>query len=425
MPHPNAPCDFDLVIVGASFAGAACAIAAAQRGLRVCILERKHDPGSKLHMTGIIVKEAAERTLLHRVPAQMTRRVAQVRLYAPSLKQVALAAPGYYFLTTDTPQVMRWLTEQMRGHGVDLRLGCAFTGAQRLAEGWQVDGVGRAAYLVGADGARSRVARHCGLGEVRQFLYGIEYEFPGATLSDPGALHCFISKRYAPGYIGWIAQSPTGVQAGLALRHDPFRARVPDIDGFLMRVGQAGGLPRHLKPGHTRAGLIPCSGPVADMTRDRAILIGDAAGIVSPVTAGGIHSAWEHGGAVGRAVAARLLDDGPAPEGEAVRAAPRFRTKRRCAGPSITCSSTGRSTCCCTRRRCAGPRSRCTSTRDGREETASARPCLHGRTPSLPPRRARVDSDGGRGGHPARSVRTGETLRRCGARCRPKRPSPR
>ena len=51
--------DFDVLIVGASFAGAACAIAAAQRGLRVCVLERKRDPGEKLRTTGIIVKEAA------------------------------------------------------------------------------------------------------------------------------------------------------------------------------------------------------------------------------------------------------------------------------------------------------------------------------------------------------------------------------
>ncbi len=279
--------DFDVVVVGASFAGAACAIAAAQRGLRVCVLERKRDPGDKLRTTGIIVKEAAERTLLHRLPAATTRRIESVRLYAPSLKQVALAAPGYYFLATDTPTVMRWLAEQLRVHGVDLRLGCAFTDAERIAQGWNVRGAGITRYLVGADGARSRVARRCRLGEVRQFLYGIEYEFPGAGLADPDALHCFISKRYAPGYIGWLAQNPGGVQAGLALRHDPANARVPDIDGFLLRVGVAGGLPRHLKPGHTRAGLIPCSGPVADMARNHAILTGDAAGIVSPVTAGG------------------------------------------------------------------------------------------------------------------------------------------
>jgi flavin-dependent dehydrogenase len=327
--HDTTPAfDFDVVVVGASFAGAACAIAAAQRGLRVCVLERKRDPGEKLRTTGIIVKEAAERTLLHRLPGAMTRRIGAVRLYAPSLRQVALAAPGYYFLATDTPAVMRWLAAQMVDHGVDLRLGQAFTDATPAGDGWHVDGVGRARFLVGADGARSRVARRCGLGEVRQFLYGIEYEFPGARLADPDALHCFISKRYAPGYIGWLAQNPGGVQAGLALRHDPANARVPDIDGFLLRVGVAGGLPRYLRPGHTRAGLIPCSGPVSDLARDGVILTGDAAGIVSPVTAGGIHAAWDHGWAVGRGIAAHLRDGGPPAETVAVEAAPRFRTKR-------------------------------------------------------------------------------------------------
>ena len=193
MARDAAGFEFDVVVVGASFAGAACAIAAARRGLRVCVLERKRDPGDKLRTTGIIVKEAAEQTLLQHLPAAMTRRIESVRLYAPSLKQVALAAPGYYFLTTDTPAVMRWLAGQLRRYGAELRLGCAFTDAGRIDGGWEVAGVGRTRYLVGADGARSRVARRCGLGEVRQFLYGIEYEFPGARLADAGALHCFIA----------------------------------------------------------------------------------------------------------------------------------------------------------------------------------------------------------------------------------------
>src|SRR4249919_3212539 len=240
------PKEFDLIVVGASFAGAACALAAAQSGLRVCVLERKRDPGEKLRTTGIIVKEAAERTLLGALPSELVRRVEQVRLYAPSLKQIALAAPGCYFLTTDTPGVMRWLAAQMRSHGVDLRLSTSFRNAHAIGGGWDVEGIGRTRFLVGADGARSRVAERCGLGRVRQFLYGIEYEFPHARLAEPDALHCFISKRYAPGYIGWIAQNTGGVQAGLALRHDPANARVPDLDGFLLRVGRAGGLPLRL-----------------------------------------------------------------------------------------------------------------------------------------------------------------------------------
>jgi flavin-dependent dehydrogenase len=192
---PTTSFDFDIVVVGASFAGGACAIAAAQRGLRVCVVERKLDPGDKLRTTGIIVKDAAEQTLLNQIPSTMTRRIEQVRLYAPSLRQVALAAPGYYFLTTDTPKVMRWLAEQLRLHGVDLRLGIAFNRCARSGEGWHVEGVGSTRYLVGADGARSRVAQRCGLGEVKQFLYGIEYEFP--VPASPTTVPCTASSASA------------------------------------------------------------------------------------------------------------------------------------------------------------------------------------------------------------------------------------
>jgi hypothetical protein len=51
---------YDLVIVGASFAGLACARAAAIRGLRTLVIEAKTDPGARISTTGIIVKEAAD-----------------------------------------------------------------------------------------------------------------------------------------------------------------------------------------------------------------------------------------------------------------------------------------------------------------------------------------------------------------------------
>ncbi|HDS1136557.1 TPA: FAD-dependent oxidoreductase, partial [Stenotrophomonas maltophilia] len=113
MPHTPSAHDHDVVIAGASFAGAACALAAAQYGLRVCVLERKADPGERLHTTGIVVKEAMEQTWLGRMPGHLLQRVANVRLYAPNLRSVVLAAPGYYFLTTDTPNLMRWLASEL------------------------------------------------------------------------------------------------------------------------------------------------------------------------------------------------------------------------------------------------------------------------------------------------------------------------
>ncbi len=134
--------DWDLVVVGASFAGAACALAAVQYGLRVCVLERKADPGARLHTTGIIVKEAIEQTWLGRAPGEVLQRVERVRLYAPSLRSVLLAAPGYYFMTTDTPNLLRWLAAELRANGVDLRLQQSFTQARRDGDGWQVEGAG-------------------------------------------------------------------------------------------------------------------------------------------------------------------------------------------------------------------------------------------------------------------------------------------
>ena len=317
-----------MVVVGASFAGAACALAAAHYGLRVCVIERKRDPGIKLHTTGIIVKEAAEQTWLNRVPPALVRRVERVRLYAPNLRSLALAAPGYYFLTTDTPNVMRWLADELRTHGVELRLQQPFTHAARAGDGWEIEGLGHTRYLVGADGAKSRVAERTGLARVAEFLYGIEYEFAGLQLPEPDALHCFISKRFAPGYIGWVAQNPTGVQLGLALRHRNAQTRSPDIDGFRQRIHAHVGLPEGATPTTTRAGLVPCGGPVSPIAAPGVILTGDAAGIVSPVTAGGIHSAWKHGWRVGDAIAQHVRGDGPSPEHVAVDATPRFHAKR-------------------------------------------------------------------------------------------------
>lgn len=321
-------CQWDVVIVGASFAGAACALAARRAGLRVCVLERKRDPGMRLHTTGIIVGEAAEGTHLGQLPPALWRRVEHVRLYAPNLRSLALHSPGDYFLTTDTPNVMRWLADEMRTAGVGLRLMQSFTDARRERGGWQVEGLGRTRWLVGADGAKSRVAARAGLGRVRDFLYGVEHEYAGMQLDQSGALHCFLSRRLAPGYIGWAAQSPVGVQVGLAFRHRAARTGTPDIEGLLRRVGDRLGLPRRLPPTSVRAGLIPCGGPVAQIAGNGVILTGDAAGIVSPVTAGGIHSAWCHGEAVGNAIAAHILQGGPCPMQAAIAAAPRFRAKR-------------------------------------------------------------------------------------------------
>jgi len=45
----------------------------------------------------------------------MVRRIHGVRLYGPSLRWIDLDAPGYYFLATDTPALVRWMAGRADG----------------------------------------------------------------------------------------------------------------------------------------------------------------------------------------------------------------------------------------------------------------------------------------------------------------------
>lgn len=75
---------YDVIVVGAGFAGLACAHELATHGLRICVIDRKHDLGERVHTTGILVQEACDAPLLAGLPPSLLRAVPHVRLYAPT-----------------------------------------------------------------------------------------------------------------------------------------------------------------------------------------------------------------------------------------------------------------------------------------------------------------------------------------------------
>jgi flavin-dependent dehydrogenase len=306
----------------------------ARRGLRVRVLERKQDPGDNLHTTGIIVKEVVDQVaLFDRMPSELVRTVPGIRLYAPNLRHIDLDAPGYYFLATDTPNVIRWLARQAHEAGAEMMCGTPFNGTTKIRGGYQLGSVsenslGETRYLIGADGPNSHVAKALGLGQNREFLFGMEYEFAGVTPPAEDRLHCFLDRRLAPGYIGWMVPGVGVTQIGLARR----MSRDPDamkrvMEKFLDKIAGVVDVPDR-EPASIRAGTIPCGGVVRPVATERALLVGDAAGMVSPVTAGGIHTALKHGLAAGHAVAEFLEGKCEDPQKWFAATYPKFRTKR-------------------------------------------------------------------------------------------------
>ena len=297
--------------------------------MNVSVLERKTDAGAKLHTTGILVKDAIDQVrLLDGLPDALVRRIDGVRLYAPNMRHVDLAAPGYYFLATDTPELMRWLAGRAEAAGARIKYGSAFTNCKPTSDGLELENHGSTRYLVGADGPNSRVAKTLKLGQNTRFMFGIEHEFSDIEIDSPDKLHCFIDRKIAPGYIGWVVAGVGVVQVGLARR---MRESQPSTDAamaaFLDKISPLFDF-RRARPVAIRAGMIPCGGVVHPVAVPHALLVGDAAGMVSPVTAGGIHTALKHGAAAGRAIADFLQGRGDDPALEFASTYPTFRLKR-------------------------------------------------------------------------------------------------
>lgn len=311
----------DLLIVGASFAGLVAARTAAMRGLDVVVLEAKPDAGARVATTGILVKEAAEEI---DVPHHLTRRVHGVRLYAPSLKHIDLFSPGSFFLTTDTARLLSWLAQEAERAGARIRYGTRFAGAAREGSAFRIAGQDLVArYILGADGARSAVARHFGLGRNERFLVGVEAELADLDAADPRFLHCFLDSTLAPGYIAWVASGPRVTQVGLAAGS----GRRIDFPAFLARAEPLFGFSR-ARIVERRAGRIPAGGIVHPWSVPGVLLVGDAAGMVSPATGGGIRLAFQFGRRAAQAIADHLMHLGPSPETVLARELPRFALKR-------------------------------------------------------------------------------------------------
>jgi flavin-dependent dehydrogenase len=311
---------FDLVIVGGSFAGLACARTAALKGMKVAVVDSKPEPGARVRTTGIVVKEASDDFDL---PASLMRKVRGVRLYSPDNRAVDLHAPGYFFHATDTAGIMRWMAGEAERASASLMYGRKFETAVEYERGVGIASLGlHAQFLIGADGARSRVAELFGLSRNQRFLAGLEIECDPLAI-DQRFLHCFADSRIAPGYIAWAVPGAGVTQIGVAAR----RPAKPDLGLLLQRLKSFCDI-RDIRVRARRSGLIPTGGTLRHLGTNRVALVGDAAGMVSPVTGGGIHTALHFGRRAAQLVSDYLLDRGPHPVRALEREAPRYRLKK-------------------------------------------------------------------------------------------------
>ncbi|MBA2527107.1 MAG: NAD(P)/FAD-dependent oxidoreductase [Pyrinomonadaceae bacterium] len=281
----------DVVIVGAGLAGLQCARLLGRQGLRVLLIDRKASLETSIHTTGIFVRRTLED---FNIPADcLGPPLRHVTLYSPSRRTLELRSPHDEFRIGRMGRLYIRYLDHCLSAGVDWMPEARYAGHSLLKDQLLVRLDSRSSsswvktrYLIGADGSNSRVARDLQLETNREWIVGVEDVLADVPLEGPPRLHCFLDPELAPGYLAWIAhdgeQAHIGV-GGYPGMFDPAQA----LEKFRAGLGAIIDL-RHAKQIERRGGRIPVGGVLRNISNRHGLLVGDAAGAVSPLTAGGL-----------------------------------------------------------------------------------------------------------------------------------------
>jgi len=309
---------YDVLIVGAGLAGLQCAKRLAQGGATVLIVDAKQDVGDSVHTTGIFVRKTFED---FDFPAgALGRPITKVRLYSPSLRAIELESDAPEYRIGDMALIYRSLLADCRDLGVDFLAGTRYSAsiADRRGNGESFVRLNRAGrrfdvrtkVLIGADGARSRVAADLDLDRNHEWIVGYEEVLKGFPVRREPALHCFLDAELAPGYIAWIADDGEECHIGVGgypERFDPKGALADFRSRVVPRVLDTTGA----EVAESRGGKIPVGGVLKNIACERGLLVGDAAGAVSPLTAGGLDPCLRLSEYASETVLARLATGDP------------------------------------------------------------------------------------------------------------------
>jgi len=272
---------YDAIVVGAGPAGSTAAYRLASAGADVLLLDRARFPRDKPCGGGVTGRAA--RLLPFSIEPVVEHVVSAVDLRLRFGRSLARGNGDPLVYMTQRKRLDQFLVQKAVEAGADFQDGVKVSDLEVRDDGVFVEGFD-ADVLIGADGVNGMIARTVGLGGNRVVGVALEGNMPYAKM-DRSAYdgRLALELGVVPGGYGWVF--PKGDHANFGV--GGWEEEGPRLRDHLRRLCDAHGASFDDLE-ELRGYRLPLREPGSTMARGRALLVGDAAGLIDPVSGDGM-----------------------------------------------------------------------------------------------------------------------------------------
>jgi geranylgeranyl reductase family protein len=301
----------EVIVVGAGPGGATAAMALAQKGYDVLLLDRQTFPRDKVCGDGV---PAGALNMLYALG--MEEKIRNAGFYY--VDSIRLVSPKGHVMDADLEESKKGVHSAivprlefdaiLQQHAVDS--GAEFVQArvsEPIVEDGKVTGVRAringttqsiySPIVIGADGVTSVIARALRPDEHEDNHRAVALRAYIEDIDElPGRVEFYLYEQILPGYAWIFPLGENKANIGLGMRLDKFREEDKNLKEMLQRFMDMPDIKKRLHNGGHLEGVATWQlnfGSQKNIQRayDGALLVGDAAGLINPLTGGGISNA--------------------------------------------------------------------------------------------------------------------------------------